>query len=173
VLTEWITASEFNVSRFEIEVARGNADYQVNRFVKLGEVSSQGNSTTEQRYSFTDAETNKSGVRYYRLKMIDMDGSFSYSAIRPVVFSNDIKWQVNPNPSAGLFNLLVQATADEAVTVKVYDVTGRTVKQYKTVADGFVQKIQIELSAPGFASGLYLLEVVAGEKKQSFRLIKQ
>lgn len=173
VITEWVTASEYNVNRFEIEVARGNADYQQNRFVKLGEVRSQGNAATEQRYNFTDAEINKTGVRYYRLKIIDIDGSFKYSGIKPVVFNDEITWQVNPNPSAGQFNLLFQATNGELVTAKVYDANGKLVKEYSAMADGFVQKLNIELTGARFANGLYLLDVRAGDNRRSFRLVKQ
>lgn len=173
VLAEWVTASEYNVSRFEIEVARGNTDYQQNRFVKLGEVRSAGNSTTQQRYSFTDAEANKTGIRYYRLKMIDIDGSFRYSAIRPVLFNDEITWQVNPNPSAGQFSLLFQAADGEQLTAKVYNVQGKLVKEYNVVGDGLVQKLTIELNGNHFANGLYLLDVRAGDKRRSFRLVKQ
>ena len=105
VLIEWITASENNVNRFEMELAKGNDAYQQNKFIKIGEVNSRGNSTTEQQYQFTDIENNKSGIRYYRLKIIDNDGRFNYSAIRPVVFDDEINWQVYPNPSSGIFNL--------------------------------------------------------------------
>jgi hypothetical protein len=156
-----------------VETARGNADYQLNRFVKIGEVASSGNSTTEQRYHFTDAEINKTGVRYYRLKIIDNDGSFRYSPVRPVVFNEEIKWQVNPNPSAGVFNLLYQAGAGEPVSVAVYDLGGKLVKQLSVIADGFVQKTSLNLSDSRFARGLYLLKVTAGDKKQSFNLLKQ
>ncbi len=173
VITEWITASEFNVNRFEIETARGNTDYQYNRFVKIGEMGSRGNSATEQRYNFTDAEVNKTGVRYYRLKIIDIDGSFKYSPVRPVVFNDEIKWQVNPNPSAGVFNLLYQADAGEPVSITVYDLNGKAVKQISTIADGFVQKEVVNLTDSRFARGMYLVKVTAGERKQSFSLLKQ
>ncbi|HMK25679.1 MAG TPA: T9SS type A sorting domain-containing protein, partial [Chitinophagaceae bacterium] len=173
VLAEWTTASEFNVDHFELELAKGNTAYLQNQFVKIGEVISRGNSTTEQQYSFTDIENNKSGVRYYRLKIIDNDGSFKYSAIRPVVFNEEINWQLFPNPSSGIFNLTFQAADGEAMTLKVYDVTGKIVKQYNLIANGFVQKLSIDLHEPGFANGLYLLDVQAGNRKQSFRLIRQ
>ena len=88
VMAEWVTASEYNVNRFEIEVARGNTDFQTGRYAKLGEVPSQGNSDREQRYQFADVEAGKSGVRYYRLRIIDNDGSVRYSAIRPLVFND-------------------------------------------------------------------------------------
>ena len=173
VLTEWITASEFNVRRFEIEVAKGNTDFQLNRFTKIGEVSSLGNSTTDQRYSFTDIEAGKTGVRYYRLKIIDTDGSTKYSPIRPVVFSDEIKWQVNPNPSAGIFNVLYQAGAGEPVSFTLYDLGGKAVKQIAATADGFVQKMMLDISNSRFASGLYLLKVTAGSRKETFNLLKQ
>ena len=173
VLTEWVTASEFNVNRYEIEVARGNAGYQRNQFVKIGEISSRGNSVQQQLYNFTDDENNKMGVRFYRLKIINTDGSFLYSAVRPVVFNEEISWQVYPNPSDGIFNLVYQVSDGEMMTVKVYGVNGKTVKQYHLLANGFVQKLPVDLQGPGFAPGLYLVEAVAGEKKQLFKLIKQ
>jgi hypothetical protein len=88
-------------------------------------------------------------------------------------FEDEIKWQINPNPSAGKFNLIYQANDGLDITVKVFDVNGKTVKLYRSVATGFVQKINIDLDEPKFANGLYLLEVAAGEKRQSFKLIKQ
>ncbi len=173
VIAEWVTASEFNVSRYEVEVARGNTDYQLNRFVKIGEVNSRGNSSTEQRYNFIDIENNKTGVRYYRLKIIDRDGSFKYSAIKAVVFNDEIKWQVNPNPSAGVFQLLYQSSAAVPVVIKVYDISGKLVKEQKVLADGFIQKVVIDITASRFAPGLYLLEAMAGDRKETFKLVKQ
>ena len=173
VVAEWTTASEYNVNRFEVELAKGNDAYMQNQFIKIGEMMSRGNSASEQHYSFTDMENNKSGVRYYRLKIIDNDGNFNYSAIRPVVFNTEISWQVFPNPSSGIFNLTFQSADGEATTVKLYDVTGKMVKEYHVTANGFVQKLIIDLHEPVFANGLYLLDVTAGNRKQSFRLVRQ
>lgn len=173
VLVQWNTSSEINVNHFEVEVAKGNVGYQQNQFVKITEVNSLGNSTQDRQYSFTDLENGKSGVRYYRLKTIDNDGSFTYSATRSVVFNDEIKWQINPNPSTGKFNLTYQANDGLDITVKVFDVNGKTIKVYQSIATGFVQKINIDIAEPKFASGLYLLDVTVGEKHQSFKLIKQ
>jgi len=136
-------------------------------------VPATGNSIIEQQYSFTDLEANKIGVRYYRLKIVDNDGRVSYSAVRPVLFSNNIVWQVYPNPSNGLFNFNYQANDGTAVLIKLYDINGRKVKQYPAVATGFEQKAVIDLRDAGFSAGLYLLEATAGDRKQSFRLLKQ
>lgn len=173
VLAEWKTAQELDVNRYEVQLARGAEDLQSNRFTTIGQVNSLGNTASERQYSFTDRELNKTGVRYYRLKIVDNDGSYSYSPVRPVVFSQETDWRVFPNPSAGLFGLLLQAAADEAMHLRVYDAAGRLVQQQQRVATGFVQKLFIDLQDKHFAPGLYLLEVTAGDKRQSFRVLKQ
>ena len=173
VVAEWITASENNTARFEIELAKGNEEYSQNKFHKIGEVNSYGNSTTEQRYQFIDLESIKSGVRYYRLKIVDHDGQFSYSPIRSVVFDDEIKWAVYPNPSTGIFNVVYQAVAGEQVSIKIHDANGKLVHQLRVTANAFVQKSIIDLNGPKFSSGMYLIEVAAGEMKQVFRVLKK
>lgn len=173
VQTDWITSSETNVNRYEVEVAKGNNEYQRNHFVKIGEVSSNGISTTEQRYRFVDVENSKIGTRYYRLKMIDNDGSFSYSLIRPVTFNSEIQWQVNPNLSTGFFNFICQVEEGELITAKIYEASGKLVLVNQLTASGFIQRINFDLTESRFANGLYVLDVTAGGKRQSFRLLKQ
>ncbi len=169
VLAEWVTATEQNVSHFELELAKGNIAYQQNQFIKIADITAVGNSNTEQRYSFTDLETNKLGVRYYRLKIVDIDGRSTYSAVRPVVFTNDVQWTVYPNPSHGVFYLTYQASEGEAVSIKVYDANGRVVQDQHMIATGFLQKSIVSLPV----SGLYLLDVKAGEKRETFKLTRQ
>jgi hypothetical protein len=172
VLVSWKTASENDVNRFEIEVAKGYADYGSNMFVKIGEQDSQGNSSTEQSYSFTDHENGKSGVRYYRLKMIDNDGSFSYSVVRPVVFTDDIQWQVFPNPSRGMVHLVFQAAQGEKLDLQVYDAGGRLVYRSSVIATGFIQRFPVDLGPARFAKGLYLIEAGTGSRRSHFRILK-
>lgn len=173
VSVEWTTTVAGYADHFEIELAKGNAAYQLNNFVKISEVNSTGNVPQPQQYQFIDAENNKTGVRYYRLKIINSDGSFFYSEIKAVVFSDEFAWQVYPNPSSGIFNLVYQKNEGETIAVKVYDIYGRLIQQLNFTANGFVQKSAIDLSGTKLGSGMYLVEVTAGEKKQGFKLIKQ
>lgn len=172
VLVEWATASENNVSHFEIEVSRSSGQYNQNKFEKIGEVKAEGNSAAEKQYNFIDAEQNKYGTHYYRLKTIDIDGRYAYSAVKAVVFDKEVKWQVYPNPSRGIFNLVYQDNAGEIVQVRVYNAAGLLVKQFNTIATGFVQKTIIDLQSEK-TSGLYFAEVISGSNKQVFRLLKQ
>lgn len=173
VLVSWTIATEINVDRYEIEVAKGTGSYQQNQFSRIGMVSSLGNSTQPRRYTFTDAETGKSGVRYYRLKTVDRDGHVTYSAIRSLIFGTDISWQVYPNPSAGIFELLLLVPDQTPVTLKVLDASGRTIKIQQTAGTGFGQKISIDLSAARYTSGIYMLEVSTEGQKRYFKLIRR
>jgi hypothetical protein len=171
VLVKWKTGSEANVDRYEIEVARGNADLQAGNFAKIGDVVSLGSNTSGNNYSFTDTEPEKFGPRYYRLKIINQDGSFTYSPIRSVVFNDAVLWQVYPNPSNGIFNLVFQMNNNEEFKASIIDAKGSTLKHYKMNGNGFLQKLNIDLTM--MASGVYLLQVDAGGRQETFKLYKQ
>ena len=172
VLLKWNTEDEQNVNRYEVEVAKGSKDYQYSNFIKIGDVPSSGNSTGQESYSFIDAENNKAGVRYYRLKIISADGSYRYSEVRPVVFSNEVTWQVYPNPSGGLFNFVFQESTGAILRLKVYDMKGQLVQQAETIATGFVQKLTIDLRPARFSRNMYML-VAEGAEVKTFRIVKQ
>ncbi|MDQ6478483.1 S8 family serine peptidase [Dyadobacter sp. LHD-138] len=172
VVAEWVTSSEVNFSHFELEVARGNDALKRGQFTKLGQISAEGNPKAGQHYSFIDDENNKSDVRYYRLKMVDLDETFKYSAIRPVVINEKIDWQIYPNPSKDIINIVYQADAGEEVRVSVTDLTGRPSLKGNWAASGSVQKYQINLGSAEFTPGLYLVEVVAGKKREIFRVVR-
>jgi hypothetical protein len=117
---QW-TASEQNSSHYEIELAKGNEELQRNTFQGIGKVTSKGNG--EQQYTFVDEEPIKTGVRFYRLKIVDGDGTFRFSEVRPVFFDDAVAWQVYPNPSGGRFHFLYQANAGDQLHVQIEDAT--------------------------------------------------
>ncbi len=96
-----------------------------------------------------------------------------YSPVRPVVFDDEIKWQVFPNPSKGAYNFTYQLNQGEAMTLKVYDVTGKLVKQTNLTGNGFVQTLEIDLKPVKYVPVVYLLIAESVEKKYNIRLIKQ
>ena len=172
VLVEWTTINEGNVSRFEIELAKGNDNYQQNSFVKIGEVPGRQNVTQPQTYDFTDAEPGKSGVRYYRLKIIYRDGSFDYSNIKSVIFGEGYQTRVYPNPSNGEFFFEFQENEGERIHIAVYKLNGQIVQQSEHIATGFVQKVLIDLKANKFATGIYLVQP-EGTSGGTFKLLKR
>ncbi|HEY0751029.1 MAG TPA: T9SS type A sorting domain-containing protein, partial [Chitinophagaceae bacterium] len=173
VLVRWTVAAESNVSRYEVEVARSNADLQAGNFIKLGEVNSLGTTDQDRNYSFTDTEAGKFGTRYYRLKIVDQDASFTYSPIRSVVFEDAVTWQIYPNPSAGKFNLVYQLSSGEVVEASVYDAKGRLIQQSRTIASGMLQKQVIDITGAAVSPGVYILRIHHSGTTRSYKLYKQ
>ena len=118
-------------------------------------------------------ENGKSGVRYYRLKIIGVNGSVQYSVIRPIIFDKELTRKIFPNPSTGVFNLLFQEQNGIELSLLLFDANGRSIYSTKTMATGFVQKLVLDFSGPKFASGIYLIRVEAQQKEQFFKIIKQ
>lgn len=90
---QWETTMETNSSKFDIERRIKGGQWST-----IGSVNSQRESKSLQKYHFVD-ETPANGENLYRLKMIDLDGTFAYSTIRSLIFDN-IQAFVYPNPTS-------------------------------------------------------------------------
>lgn len=91
----WNTASELNTDRFEIEKAT-----QPQQWINIGSVQAAGNSNIPRTYTFSDIHP-AIGDNYYRLKMMDLDGSFKYSNVINIPVSevpNNGFISIFPNP---------------------------------------------------------------------------
>lgn len=99
-LLNWETAYEFNNLFFVIERSSNGV-----HFDSIGSIYPEGDRTRGGRYSFIDSLAGTSEVLYYRIRQVDRDGQFSYSAIR-VLTDNTFNGQLfevmlNPNPVSG------------------------------------------------------------------------
>lgn len=124
ILLDWTTSNEVQVNRFEIErSANGSA------FEKLNTVLAGGGSSGSKTYTFTDTKP-LDAVNYYRLKMIDNDGRFSYS--NTIVFTGSktdgiIISSIKPNPFSESIRLSVVVQQSQSLTLQLVDITGRIV----------------------------------------------
>lgn len=75
VTLNWATLSEVNYDRFSIERSADGINWN-----SIGTVNGAGNSSTRKNYQFTDRLPLTAA--YYRLKQIDIDGSFEYSLVQ-------------------------------------------------------------------------------------------
>ncbi|ACT95524.1 S8 family serine peptidase [Dyadobacter fermentans] len=172
VIVEWETASEENFDHFAIEVAAGDDAYRQGRFVPLVQIAGGGGLKDGKKYEYTDETPGKWGNRYYRLKMVDIDSTYQYSRVRTVAFDAQSQWAVYPNPSKGVFYLGNEVPSGQATSVNVYDLYGRILKQVKGESLNAEAKRKIDISGQEFGEGIYVLEVVNGETKQAFQVLK-
>jgi len=167
----WTVASEINIVRYEVEVAKGNIAFANNEFVKIGETVSTGATTNQRSYTFKDASIGKRGVLYYRLKAIDEFGNFFYSKSIPIFYSKELNWTIFPNPSNGLFTLRYQLSKDEKGTMKIYNELGQIVKTQFITGNGYIQTMPIDLSKMPFLKGAYYAKIITDYDSEIFKLL--
>jgi hypothetical protein len=92
---KWVTQNEINTSHFEIEKSTDGINW-----IKIGTKNASGNSTSPINYSFTDdAIQNNEDKLFYKIKMIDKDGSFKYSSVFKIINNcNKMQLSIYPNP---------------------------------------------------------------------------
>ncbi len=112
VLT-WSTASEVNFSHYEVEKSLDMNNWALINTVKGSEHANQMNS-----YFTIDPELAK-GITYYRLKMVDIDGSYEYSHIETISTTRN-KLSVYPNPTTN--NTVTVSTERRMRNIKSNDV---------------------------------------------------
>lgn len=157
---KWATAFEQNNNYFKIERSLNGTD-----FFSIGQIKSQGNSSTRQSYSFTDPETKnliKNITRiFYRIRQVDLDEQHTFSPViqvnlpgkkAPIVFPNPIK----EGSLAGIF-----IGEEQEVKAGIYNVAGKLIFEQLLMPGYNVLKIKKEMS------GLYFINLIYsdGNKK--------
>lgn len=167
VQCNWTTAYEQNVSYFEVE-----RSIDANNFYSIGRVSAQGLSTTPSAYSLVDYHP-AAAVNYYRLKMVDQDGTYSYSKIEAVILSDspsNIRLFTYPNPCRENIRLTLQSYATAVMELKILDQSGRIRScQTITVQKGLNNYI---LSSENLPAGIYTIVVENRDQKYATQLVK-
>jgi hypothetical protein len=153
-LLQWSTSHEVNVSRFIIEKSNDGSHFSdLDSVPASGNTPASGNSSTVNYYRYTDPHL-LPGQNYYRLRMTDLDGHFTWSPIRTV---NDAGGgpgvSIYPNPISRNGNLYI-STSVNCERIQLADVSGRVILQ----AD--VHGLWNTLPVGALARGVYFITVV-------------
>jgi hypothetical protein len=168
----WSTASEINSKGFIVERSFDKKDFDY-----AGSVKASRNSNKKLSYNFNDIgilSTTTSNIIYYRLKMVDQNGSFEYSNIVVVTIDKPEINQVNvsPNPFSTDLNITVLATSNGTASVAVYDISGAKVIDFKADLHEGVNTINAD-NATSLKSGLYFMSVELNGNRTMSKLIKE
>ncbi|WP_422358835.1 hypothetical protein [Reichenbachiella sp.] len=156
VYLNWITASELNNDRFEIEHSVNGVDFDL-----IGQVSGFGTTNERQTYSFTHHNPSLY-ANYYRLKQVDYDGAYEYSTTVAVNLAfNERSLQILGNPiSEGKLKFTFTDSSDPIV--KVLNLSGRKVEGIAKHSSGS----RFEINVSHLLPGVYMLFV--NEEVQRF-----
>ncbi len=154
VTLSWETSSEDNVSHFELERSTNGID-----FTYLQEIMPKGELAAITTYAIED-EVVTGGQYYYRLKMIDLNGSFEYSPLATVVVEAANGLRFYPNPTADFINI----PQVEGNSVRLLDSNGRVLRANMQSGAHDLRNLK---------AGVYFLESTDGKSRSVQQLVKK
>ncbi|HUH75400.1 MAG TPA: T9SS type A sorting domain-containing protein [Chitinophagales bacterium] len=150
----WSTASEMNTEYFAIERSSNGKVW-----TEIGSVSANGFSKIPIHYEYVD-NFPLNGHNYYRLKVIDFDNTYEFSQIINIsIDSHEEKVSgilaVYPNPSSGIFYIVINSTSSYVGKLEVINIHGQSMAAFeKAIVKGEnVTKLDLKL----LPAGTYIL----------------
>jgi hypothetical protein len=145
----WQTASEQDSKSFEIQ-----RSIDGKTFISVANIDAAGNSSTIRNYSFNDYYTEPE-YTYYRLKQIDIDGTYEYSKTmvsynRPDATKNFLGFSIHRN--------------EKPATVIVFDTNGKLIKDIYITNNEPVVNLD---------RGSYVVVLITDKSRYSRKLIQQ
>lgn len=163
VLLQWATWSEVNFSHFELE--RSN---DATTFTPLARIAGI-NRPNGSNYSYTDISIANS-TKYYRLKMVDKDGSIAYSNVLTDVFNNvGNSLMVYPTVSNGTAVKAVFKAVAKPSQLYVVNERGQVINTYHLQQGASNQNIEIST----LSKGVYFIRLLSNDGMENATFIKQ
>ncbi|MDO7848438.1 T9SS type A sorting domain-containing protein [Hymenobacter sp. M29] len=162
VRLQWATAMERNSAAFVVERSASGEGFSA-----VAEIKAQGNSTQATVYAAIDAKP-LAGKSYYRLRMVDLDGTTAYSQVQKVdagALSQSLDFY--PNPAADHLTLDLRPAPAAPCEVRILSLTGQVLLK-ATLVGGQLR----ELPLAGVPAGLYLLQVRSAQGSTVQRMEK-
>lgn len=149
----WDVVLEENFKGYDLEVSENGKEFTKVAFIQGG----------KRHYTYNHAQ--KAPTSYYRLKIIDNDGSFSMSeVVRVILDCERDQPDVYPNPAQ---DLLFVDGVSVGTSMVISNIAGVVLRSYN--AHGGINKIQIQ----DLVSGQYLITLHnKGEKSTTIKFVK-
>jgi hypothetical protein len=144
---KWTTTSEVNANHFELERSADGINYTA-----IARIKASGTPSGMTTYGHID--TKPEMVNYYRLKMIDKDGTHKYSSIRLIQLNNETGISVQLYPVPVSKELTVYHKDASITQIRVVSTWGQTLH---TQQISMSQTAQVDMSR--YAAGVYIIEV--------------
>ena len=155
----WTTADERNLSHFEVEKSTDGKAW-----TKIGQVKA----AHTEGYVFTDDKAfSAATLVFYRLKMRNNDGTFTYSKVVNVERGKGLFVSIFPNPVQNELNIDIHSEAKK-IDVEVFDILGRSIFKQNTEGSNL-----LTINTLKWQSGVYMLMVTDGAKFFQQKIIKQ
>jgi Secretion system C-terminal sorting domain len=168
VALKWTTTVEKNASHFIIERSFDGAEYS-----DIAMLFATGNSDISTDYAYNDkVPAGNSGIIYYRLKMVDMDGNYKTSDIRVVRMGKSVdgvKIIAYPNPVVNDVRITIpQNWQGKQLNYQLANTNGQIIKSYKVQNANQTEVI----SMSQVPAGMYVMRVINGSETAVQSVVK-
>ncbi len=161
VKASWTTSNEINTDYFSIERSSDGRSFQ-----HVGNVTANNRNGTS-NYEFIDQQP-INGISYYRLKMIDKDGSFNYS--RTVVLNSKLANSIAlyPNPAISTI-AITHRNIKEQTVARIVNAMGQTVRQVNLQ----IGSTQTNMDIADLLPGSYIVILNDSKQQGNIKFIKK
>jgi hypothetical protein len=152
----WTTESEVNFKHFIIEKKQTNND-----FIEIAQIEGKGNEYNRTAYNYKDMDVLNDA--YYRLKMVDLDGTFTYSKIISIKSATTSEFAIYPNPAGDY--LYISNPEDQSINYYIVNEIGQIIQSKIKSADS-----KIRIKTVDLPEGIYFINI---EVPTNDKIIKQ
>lgn len=161
VAVDWVTSMEKDFDYFLLERAASTLN-----FTAIAQVEGKGGLDMTASYSFLDISPN-SGKNYYRLKSVDLDGTFTYSDVILAEWSSGNNVSIYPNPIQNRsFSIDLSDAVTSPETLGVYESRGYLV--FETALTSMRSTIDLP---ENIKSGVYVVKVTSSGGQHVSRIV--
>lgn len=153
---KWVTHTEVNNARFDIERSTTGYDWEV-----VGSIKGEGHSVLRKQYSFIDEVTHTQA--FYRIRQTDYDGRYDYSK---TVFIGSRASEPEITPVYNMSNKTIVLPNTGIAELLLTDMKGNSYTAYTTTENGFLQ-----IDTHMLAQGIYLLSGKCGHENRYWKVL--
>jgi hypothetical protein len=159
VVLSWATFDEVNTAADIVQRSYNGFD-----FTEINSLPAKG-SLQQNNYGFTDHPSFSNASVFYRLKLTDKDGKYILSNMLAMRIGSASSAEINlfPNPAKNYMQLTYVSNAAESTTIKITDISGKTIITQRAFTSQGTNSIQINLQNK-LQSGTYIIQFILDGK---------
>lgn len=160
VRLNWEVANEQDIRTYELEKS-----LTATNFVHLSTVTSRQQTQSD----YTDYDYAPAlGWNYYRIKIIDRSGNFTYSPVRAVKFDKGLEEiKIFPNPATDWLHIQLPSSYVNNVSLQVYGIDGKLISSMKPTSN------TVQLNVLPLPASTYILQIIKTDgSSKAYRFVK-
>jgi len=166
---KWNVANERANNNYSVEYSTNGTNFNT-----VGNVAGKGSIASSNSYSFIHQQV-FAAVSFYRIKQMDVDGSYTYSPIIKISNADADrieKAKLSPNPVISYANLTIQSVTNTKMSLLIYDAEGKKIsEQLISLRSG---TNVVPLNCTGLNPGIYIVKLLdENNAEQIIRVLKK